>query len=251
LNERLNKIREYIRVKGEAKLSEIAALLPEVSEMTIRRDLERLEKSGDIIRTKGGAKSISHLAGLKEAFFYKRAIENVEEKKEAALKAANLLKEGLSVFLDSGSTIMYLASFLKDIKINIITADPNVAIECAKHPLADIYLTGGSLNRDNLTLSGINTIKFLEKVNIDLAFMGASGFTPSTGFTCGSFNEAEVKRFVIERASKVAFLMDSTKTGKELPFRFAELSDADIFISDGKLPQSVKKEIKKYKIEVL
>ena len=136
MNERLKKIREYIRVKGEVKLSEIAGLFPEVSEMTIRRDLDRLEKSGEIIRTKGGAKSIAHLTGLKEAFFYKRAIENVELKKEAALKASRLIKEGISVFLDSGSTIMYLASFIKDIKVNIVTADPNVAIEWAEVSIA-------------------------------------------------------------------------------------------------------------------
>lgn len=251
MNERLKKIREYIRVKGEVKLSEIAGLFPEVSEMTIRRDLDRLEKSGEIIRTKGGAKSIAHLTGLKEAFFYKRAIENVELKKEAALKASRLIKEGVSVFLDSGSTVMYLASFIKDIKLNIVTADPNVAIECAKNPLAEIYLTGGSLNRENLTLSGINTIKFLENINIDLAFMGASGFTPEGGFTCGSYDESEVKKFVVSRAAKKAFLMDSSKMGKTLPFRFAGLSDADYFITDSGIKDSFKKEIKKYKIEVM
>ncbi len=251
MNERLEKIREYIRVKGEAKLSEISALFPELSEMTIRRDLERLEKSGDIIRTKGGAKSIRHLAGLKEAYFYKRAMENVEAKKEIALKAVELLKDGISVFFDSGSTIMYLASFLKDKKINVVTADPNVAIECAKNDNVNIYLTGGSLNRDNLTLSGSNTIKFLENINIDIAFTGASGYTEEAGFTCGSFNESEVKRFVIERAKKVVLLMDSSKAGREMPFRFAELSDIDCFVCDEKFPEKLKKEIKKYKIEVM
>lgn len=251
MNERLDKIREYIRINGEAKLSEISKLFPEVSEMTIRRDLERLEKSGDIIRTKGGAKSIRHLAGLKEALFYKRTMQNVEDKKAVALKAATLLEEGTSVFFDSGSTILYLASFLKDSKINIITVDPNVAIECAKNENVNIYLTGGSLNRDNLTLSGTNTIKFLENVNIDMAFMGASGYTSEGGFSCGSFTESEVKRFVIEKAKKTVFLMDSSKAGRELPFKFAELSDADFLVTDGNLPVEIKKEIKKYKIEVM
>ena len=110
MHERLEKIREYIRINGDVKLAEICALFPEVSEMTIRRDLERLEKSGDIVRTKGGAKSISHLAGLKEALFYKRATVNVEEKKAIARKANSLILEGLSVYFDSGSTLMYLST---------------------------------------------------------------------------------------------------------------------------------------------
>lgn len=252
--ERLEKIREYIRINGEAKLAEICALFPQVSEMTVRRDLERLEKSGDIVRTKGGAKSITHLAGLKEALFYKRAMENVEAKKAIALKANSLIKEGLSVFFDSGSTLMYLASYLKDVKANIVTADPNVAIKCAKNQNAEIYLTGGSLNRDNLTLSGTNTVKFLERINIDIAFMGASGYTAQAGFTCGSFNEGEVKRSVVEKAKKVAVLMDSTKLGRELPFGFASLSETDYFITDGNLPEEIIKEIKKikkHKIEVI
>lgn len=251
MHERLEKIREYIRINGDVKLAEICALFPEVSEMTIRRDLERLEKSGDIVRTKGGAKSISHLAGLKEAMFYKRTTENVEEKKTIAKKANSLICEGLSVFFDSGSTLMYLSSYLKDVKINIVTADPHVAIECAKNTNAEIFLTGGSLNRDNLTLSGTNTVKFLDKINIDIAFMAASGYTESAGFTCGSFNESEVKRSVVEKAKKVALLMDSSKLGRKMPFGFADFHEIDYFITDGNLPEKMKKEIKKYKIEVM
>lgn len=251
MNDRLDKIREYIRINGEAKLSEVAGLFPEVSEMTIRRDFERLEKSGDIIRTKGGAKSIVHLAGLKEALFYKRTMENVAEKKAVALKATQLLGDGKTVFFDSGSTVMYLASLLKDEKINIVTIDPNIAVECAKSSNANIYLTGGSLNRDSLTISGMSTIKFLENVNIDIAFMGASGYTAEAGFTCGSFNESQVKRYVLEHAGKIALLMDSTKAGRALPFKFGELGDIDYFVTDGNLPETIKKEIKKYEIEVM
>ena len=81
--------------------------------------------------------------------------------------------------------------------------------------------------------------------------MAASGFTWGSGFTCGNFDECQMKKRVIERAAKVIMLMDSTKYGKSMPFTFATLTEIDMLITDDKIPQEVPDELLKQKIETI
>ena len=83
-----------------------------------------------------------------------------------------------------------------------------------------------------MSLSGPNSLEYFDKVNLDVAFMVASGFTQRAGFTCGKETEAQVKTRVIAKAQHVVMLMDSSKYGKVLPFTFAEPENIDLFISN-------------------
>ena len=245
MNERQEKIKAIISESGEVKLSELERLFPDVSSMTLRRDLEKLETQGEIVRTRSGAKSIAYLTRLSEAQFSERESENIAEKNFIASTAYQYVRQESSIFLDTGTTVTGLARLLKNDKLFIITTAPNIALECAKNPDNSVFMTGGQLSSGNLSLSGVNALSFLEHINIDVAFMASSGFTFSNGFTCGSFDECQIKKRVIEKAAKVIMLMDSSKFGGSMPFTFAGLSDIDLLVSDKKVGQEDLKRLRK------
>jgi len=235
MNERQQRIQSIINNNGEAKLSELERLFPDVSSMTLRRDLEKLETQGVVVRTRSGAKSIAYLSRLNEAQYSEREGENIAEKDFIARAAFQYISQGISIFLDAGTTVTGLSRLLSDNKLFTITTAPNIALECAKNQNNTVFMTGGQLSLGNLSLSGISALGFLDQINIDIAFIAASGFTFTNGYTCGNYDEAQIKKRAIERASKSIMLMDSSKFGKNLPFTFAHLSDIDLLITDDKL----------------
>jgi len=250
MNERQQKIQAIINDAGEAKLSELGSLFPDISTMTLRRDLEKLEALGEIVRTRSGAKSIAYLSRLSEAQFSERESENIAEKNSIAQTAYRYVEQERSVFLDTGTTITGLARLLKNDRLFIITAAPNIALECAKNHGNTVFMTGGQLSSGNLSLSGVNALSFLDHINIDVAFMAASGFTFNNGFTCGNYDECQVKKRVIQKAAKVIMLMDSTKFDRNMPFTFADLTDIDLLITDNKITKEDLKRVQKSGITV-
>ena len=250
MNERQQKIQRIISETGEAKLSELESLFPDISSMTLRRDLEKLESLGEIVRTRSGAKSIAYLTRLSEAQFSERESENIAEKNSIAQTAYQYVKQESSIFLDTGTTVTALARLLKSDRLFIITSAPNIALECAKNHNNTVFMTGGQLSSGNLSLSGVNALSFLEHINIDVAFMASSGFTFNNGFTCGNYDECQIKKRVIEKATKVIMLMDSSKLGRNLPFTFADLADIDLFITDSKIANEDLKRIQKAGVTV-
>jgi len=251
MNERQEKIKTIIGESGEAKLCELEELFPDVSSMTLRRDLEKLETLGEIVRTRSGAKSIAFLTRLSEAQFSERESENIAEKNFIATTAYQYVRQESSIFLDTGTTVTGLARLLGKDKLFIITTAPNIALECAKNPDNTVFMTGGQLSSGNLSLSGVNALSFLEHINIDVAFMASSGFTFNNGFTCGNFDECQIKKRVIEKAAKVMMLMDSSKFGRGMPFTFASLSDIDLLVTDAGIAKEDLKKIQSSGISVI
>ena len=251
MNIRQQKIKELINETGEARLSELEEMFPDYSAMTIRRDLDKLESMGEVVRTRSGAKSIAHLSRLNEPLYSERAREHIAEKSEIAKKAHGLIEQGSTVFMDAGTTVTELAKMLANDKLFVITTAPNIALECIKRPDVSVFMTGGRLSSGNLSLSGINAVGFLDQINIDIAFMAASGATLKNGFTSGNYDESQIKKRVIEKAAKVVMLADSSKYAKSLPFTFASLSDINTLITDDKMDQGFTDELRKHGVEVM
>ncbi|MBR5235816.1 MAG: DeoR/GlpR transcriptional regulator [Clostridia bacterium] len=236
LKDRRQSISEIIEQRGEISLHELEALFPDVSSMTIRRDLDYLETENKIVKIKGGAKSISHLSRSLlheiEGDYVQRKIVNAEGKRIIAEKAAPLAESGRSIFIDAGSTMMQLARLLKIGRYPIVTNAVNVAMELSQNQSATVNLIGGALNRRNMCVSGAGALDHMRHINIDIAFIAASGYSVEDGFTNGSFDEYELKRYVIQKAKKTVILMDSTKLGKTMPYTFCNPEDVDILIMD-------------------
>lgn len=227
--------------KGELQISDLKELFPQVSTMTLRRDLSMLEGKGLLIRTHGGAvnmKKLSSVYGEEDAYSL-RAVENVEAKMNIAQKALAFLDNGRSIYLDAGSTMMYLAKLIPDEPFSILTSGINIAMELTKKSKMTIYHTGGQLNQNSLSSSGPTSMSMLDFINIDIAFMAASGFTLENGFTVSNFFECELKKAVMKKAKKVIMMVDSSKCNKVLAFTFGNLNDLDILISDGGFPEAV------------
>lgn len=228
---RRETIGKYIQEKGAVSVKEVSTLFPEVSLMTIHRDLEKLEDEGLIVRTRGGAMSASQPHST-EAKLETRMQTNVKAKREMASKALKLIHEGSAVFFDAGTSNMALVQALPDIDLNIFTTGPNIALELARLSQPTIHMCGGTLNRSNQAVSGASTLAMLEDINIATAFIGVSGYTAEGGFTCGKEEEMLVKKLVLSKAATKVILMDSSKCGKILPYTFGNLEDVDYVVSD-------------------
>ena len=251
MKDRRDKISNYIASKGVITLSELSELFPEVSTMTLRRDLEFLENMGEIVRTKGGAKSIKHLSMQIEESYNRREFINAELKAEIGKKVASLIKDNSCVFFDAGSTVMQVVKALGDKPLFAITSGPNIAMELTKNKNCDISVVCGHLNHDNIALSGLHAAEFLSGLNIGTAVVAASGFSPENGFTCGIYDECMLKRAAIKGASTVIAVMDSTKLNKSHPFTFAQPEDIDYFVTDGNFDKRTKAQLKKLGLKVL
>ena len=236
---RREKMKELFKTSDIITLKDLAAIFPEVSTMPIRRDLEYFEHEGLIMIIRGGCKVLNHERAPAEENYADRAVSNVVYKMQVAKAALPYLETGRSVFIDSGSTMMCFAKMVPNIKLSVITNAPNIALEIAGRPLTTVSIVGGSINHDNLAVSGAQSLAFLRSVNIDIAFIAASGLSAGGGFTCGNYAECEVKRAIIKKANKKIVLMDSTKVGKSLAYTFANLKDIDILITNERLPENL------------
>jgi len=236
---RKQKIAETINENGAVSIKALNALFPEVSVMTIHRDLEKLEQDGIIIRTRGGAISGKRQLSATETSLTMRESTNLEAKIAIGKKAVSFIEEGDSIFIDAGTTALALAREMPELKLNIFTTAPNIAVELSRLEHPTIYLCGGLLNKANQAISGSATLKMLEDVNITVAFIGASGYSETAGFTCGKEEEKQVKQLVMEKAFKNIILMDDSKVGQVLPFTFGRLGDTDVVISNGNLPKEI------------
>lgn len=247
---RRKQVGEILVSKPFTSLAELEERFPEVSSMTLRRDIEYFEEQGDVIKVRGGARALRFINLSKEEGFYKRAIENTEAKQRIAGQAARFIEGGRSLFFDSGSTVLQLVSFLPKERLNILTADPTMALEIIKNDDAVVNLVGGCLGRDNLSLSGAQAVEYIERTNIDIAFMSPSGWS-TCGFTGGNYNESEFKSRVMAKAQTVIMLVQSAKIGKSLPHTFAQPEDVSILITDTELPEELQSQCEQHHVQVI
>lgn len=243
--ERIWNINAFIQKRGEVHLRDLMELYPNLSAMTLRRDIDYLEKQGHIVRTRGGAKSIRRLTQIQEEAYSLRTVENADKKFEIGRKALQFFGDAASYYIDAGTTMMHLAKQLPDIQCFVVTNAPNIALELTRNPDANILVLGGNLNREHLSVSGVSATEQIKSINIDVAFIATSGFSEQGGFTNGNFYESELKRNLIARAEQSVLLMDSSKYDRILPYTFANLGDIDYLVSDSELPPSVAELAKK------
>lgn len=242
MKKRQELIAEYIQQRGEVRFTEICELHPEVSSMTVRRDLEKLELEGIIQRFHGGARSTDIQTQLKEAAYDLRKAERMDSKRCIADKAAEFLSESRSIYIDAGTTCVQLAKLVPDENIFVLTPAPYVALELVQNRVhIKVHLIGGKLNRDTLALSGSYSKNYVKNLNIDLAFIGVSAFSLKNGFSCGDFLEAELKKTIIKKAQKVVCMMDVSKLNSNMPYTFARAQDVDVLVTDQPLPESYRK----------
>ena len=250
-SERREDIKDVLRKRGEIKLKELEEMFPEVSSMTLRRDLKYLEDHGFVKRTRGGAVAMSRLSVSAENVYAQRALENVGSKYSIAKKALQFVETGRSIYIDAGTTTTLFAREMPDMHLSVMTSGLNIAGELMKKQMPMVSLVGGQINRNTISVSGVSSVNFLNEMNIDIAFMAASAFNMDNGFTSGNYTESELKKAVINRARKTVMMMDSSKSDKSMPFTFAMLSDIDVLISDENIDDALVEAARQHGVEIL
>ncbi len=251
MKDRLFQLKKFIDKNGKVTLKELECAFPDVSSMTIRRDLNRLEMSNAVLRVSGGAISVNSVLRAKEADFSERVNYNAAEKIEIAEKAAGLIEKNSCLFIDGGSTTTYFARALPDENFYVLTNALVIAETVLRKEKPNVAILGGDLKRNNFITVGGTCMEFIEKINVQIAVMTATGFIKDSGqFTCGSQSEADVKRAVIKKADYVMMLLDSSKVNKKTPYTFADLKDVNCMVTDKNFPKELKASITETGVEV-
>ena len=250
-NERRYAIERMLSTQSFVGYEELAARFPDVSVMTLRRDIEALEKRRLCVKIRGGARSLLTDTGVSDGTVTKRMQEHKASKDALARQAAAYLEVGRSVFLDSGSTLQHITGYVPNERFSFVTTSPQLALDLCRIGLPTVNLVGGLLDADNLTTSGLQAMRYLEEINIDTALLAPSGFSDGGALTVGNYAECELKRTVVNKARQVIVLLEGSKIGKAMPFTFCELRQVDVLLTDRPLPELLTEEAKKAGTEVI
>jgi len=250
---RRNKILELLKEEGSASVHKLSKIF-NVSEPTIRQDLERLEAEGFIIREHGGAflKSIAY----KVRTLSLQHLENMDKKITISKKAMEFINEGDSIILDSGSTTTEIAKNLIDEQYNkknlkIITNALNIALLLGTEYTFEVHMTGGSFKAPTLSLTGEKAAVFFDQIYVDKLFLAASAISFDAGLTYPGFNDLHVKKAMIESASEVYLVADSTKIGQISFASLGSINLANTFITDNGISNQDKKLFEERGIKVV
>jgi DeoR/GlpR family transcriptional regulator of sugar metabolism len=245
--ERQGRIRELVRARRVVRLQELCRELG-VSMATTRRDLEELEKHGDLRRVHGGAVSLD--TRLDEPLFDDKTALAAREKQRIAAAALDLIKPGATIYLDGGSTVLALARLLRDrTNLTVVTNSLRAAIELGGAG-PRLILVGGELRRLSQTVVGPLTRSILEGLHVDRAFMGTMGFG-AEGLTTTDAGEAFTKELVMRRAREVVLLADSSKAGKIMFAQAGRLEQVHVLITDKKIDAEWAKTLAKHGVKVV
>ena len=238
--DRIEEIAELLDKRGKLTLEQLEGYFPNVSQMTLRRDLFQLEEDGRIIRVRRGAMSVKEIQKVSGEPYTKKTVIHTDEKIVIAQKAAGLIDEGTSIFIDGGTTAMCLAKEIADVNCNVFTNGVAVAMELAQKKNLNIIVIGGQLIKDNLSTASPMAKEYFNNMNFELAVISASAFTPSNGFSCNSQIEADLLKLVCSKAKAVYMMLDSSKIGKIMPYTFAHIEDINVLITDQYFPDEMR-----------
>lgn len=229
LEERRRAILELVLDSGRVSVTELSHRFG-VSGVTIRADLQALAERNLVVRTHGGA--VPAAGGLDLLALDLRRRRQVAEKSRIGQAAAALVADGDAVFLDSSSTSLAIAHYLKSARhVTVITNSLAVAQELLDASGVSVVMTGGRLQRETASLIGVNGLDVVAGFNIRRGFFGAHGITPADGLTDVSADVAAVKRPFVALCRAVIAVLDATKWGRVGIASFATLQDVDVVLT--------------------
>lgn len=228
--ERQEKIKQLLLEKGSVRVRALCELL-QVSEVTVRTDLNQLEEEGFLIRHHGGAVLVQRIES--ERSFAEQESRFAAEKQRIGAAAAEMVTPGDTIILDVGTTITQLArQLMYKEHVVVVTNGLNIALELEKYPGIDVLVTGGMLRRLQHSLVNPYATLILSQIHADKLFLGCNGVSATVGITNVNMQEAEVKRAMIQAAKQVIVLADSSKIGVVAAAAVADITEVDTVITD-------------------
>ena len=242
--ERQDKIIELVSKTGSIQVERLAEIL-DVSQMTIRRDLDKLKGEGIIERKHG-------LAVIKEEITYKeKLISRMDEKKMLARACASLVKSGDTVFLDSGTTIYGIAELIKDIpNLTVITNDIEIGSLLHKSPV-ELMICGGFVQKETGSVYGSFANQMMNYVQVGIAFMGAMSIDKQFNILTPTLDKATLKRMIVKNASKSYLVVDQSKFNRKALMKINHMKDYTGVVTTRKFTREEMERIKDQKIHLI
>jgi len=232
-NQRREKILELIKEDGHAKVTNLSRIF-KVTEVTIRQDLENLEKDGFILREHGGAYLKDIDRNVRNFEVQNR--DNLAEKQLIAKKAVEFIQDGDTIILDSGSTTTEIARLISGYRnLTVITNALNIAIILGVQTGINIIVTGGEFKAPTISLTGQKAADFFHNLHVDKLFLATAGIALKSGLTYPGISDICVKRAMIESADITYLVADSTKIGKNSFASLGAVSLIDYLITDSNI----------------
>lgn len=247
--QRKEKILDLLKEDGSAKVADLARLF-KVTEVTIRQDLEKLEREGLVVREHGGA----HLKNFEDQVRNFALIhqDNLKEKEVIAQKCLDFIEPGDTIILDSGSTTTEIAKKIMDIKgLVVITNALNIALMLGANPNIEVVMTGGEFKPPTLSLTGQKAADFFKGLNVQKLFLATAGISLKSGLTYPSISDLVVKKAMIDAAETTYLVADSSKIGKSAFASLGALSLIDYIITDEGVEEKHKQVFKDHEIELI
>ena len=228
---RQKEIANLLRTEGKVTVTSLSAALG-VSVVTIRNDLDALERQQVLRRLRGGAIAVRPARFQRSLHPLNNAFE--PEKQRIGELAASLVRDGETIIIDSGSTTLALARALPHSlqDVAVVTNALDVALELETHMGVKVVVTGGTVSKPQRCLISPFATTLMRQINADVAFVACSGVDAQKGFTTQSWEEAEVKHAMVASSSRVVFLADHGKIGHVATAKIMELSEAELLVTD-------------------
>ena len=249
--ERLTKIVEFVNKKKSASVSEIKDLV-KVSEVTVRKELEALDKKGAIRRTRGGAVSLSSLV-LEYTEIEKEQLNSVQ-KRAIAERAYEMIQDSQTVFLDAGSTTFELARCIcRGTKRGIIVVTNSFKIinELLRRPDIELVFAGGCVRNKMMSCVGSITEDIITSLCYDISFIGANAVSIDDGISTPNLFEATIKKKMVDSAKRAILLCDSSKFDSTSMAKICPLGRFELLITDDGISASFAKRSKAIGLDVV
>ncbi|REA62626.1 DeoR family transcriptional regulator [Dyadobacter luteus] len=244
--ERKDLILKEINIHTRISLTELTEKL-NVSEDTVRRDVNELAEEGAIIKIRGGAmsKAYHHNSNLKETYAH-------SQKEIIGSKAMSLLKPGMLVLIGGGTTIRELVKLIPDdFSATFMTVNPLTAVELLDKPNIEILLIGGQVSRYSQMMVGGEVHQRLSEIKADLCIIGTNALDTQGGLTDSDWETVQVKKSMIKASAKVAVLSISEKLNSVMKMKVADLQEIDYLITELPSDSPMLSSFKNGKTEVL
>lgn len=249
IDERRHEVLRLLAAQGSVQVSDLSRRL-EVSEMTVRRDLDQLAEEGHLRRTHGGA--VLGPVVTVERPFAERAEHMIAEKQLIGETAARMIDSGDTIILDAGTTTLQIATrLIRREKLLIVTTSLPHAAKTASLPWASTLLVGGLLRPIELCCVGPTVERTLADLHADKVFLSASGVDVHHGITETDMREGYVKRAMVEAARRVILVVDHTKFGNVSFFHVVELDRVQCVVTDAGIDPEYAEQIRHLGIEVV
>lgn len=225
--ERHTHIIKQINLHNKVLSADLAIEL-NVSEDTIRRDLNELDESGQIVKVHGGALSRSFHYPFQETDVYAG-----DAKKSIAAKAINLIKDGMVILTGGGTTIIEMARMIpKTMSATVFTISPLVALQMADHPMVNVILIGGQLSKNSQVCIGAQVTSYLAEIRFDMCFLGTNCISINDGVTDSDLEVVQVKKAMINSSNRLVIMCIAEKLDSAQRMRVCELQQIDTLITD-------------------